>query len=67
MINMPPQDANPIGMVESIQAYPWKHFDIEIFDKKKLETLGCNLLLAVGAGSNFPPYMVVLTPKNPPK
>lgn len=67
MINMPPRDMNPEGMVREIQAKSWNHFSIEIFDKLALEKLGCNLLLAVGAGSAHPPYMVVLTPKNPPK
>ncbi len=67
LVNMPPKEANPIGIVETIQSYPWKHFNVEIFDKKQLEKLGCNLLLAVGAGSDFTPYMVVLKPKHPPK
>ncbi len=67
MINMPPRDMNPEGMVREIQGKKWKHFDVEVFDKKSLEKLGCNLLLAVGAGSANPPYMVVLKPKNPPK
>jgi leucyl aminopeptidase len=67
LINMPPQDANPVGIVDIIQAHTWRHFNVAVFDKKALENIGCNLLLAVGAGSDFPPYMVVLTPKNPPK
>ena len=67
MINMPPQDANPEKLVQEILSHTWKHFDVEVFDKVKLEKLGCNLLLAVGAGSNFPPYMIILKPKNPPK
>lgn len=67
MINMPPRDMNPEGMVREIQAKKWNHFDVEVFNKAELEKLGCNLLLAVGAGSARPPYMVVLKPKNPPK
>jgi leucyl aminopeptidase len=67
LINMPPQDANPVGIVNIIQEHTWKHFNVAIFDKNSLEKFGCNLLLAVGAGSDFPPYMVILTPKNPPK
>jgi leucyl aminopeptidase len=67
MINMPAQDANPEKLVQEILTHTWNHFDVEIFDKAKLEKLGCNLLLAVGAGSDFPPYMVILSPKNPPK
>jgi leucyl aminopeptidase len=56
MINMPPKDANPQGIVDAIRAYPWKQFSVEVFD---------NLLLAVSAGSDMPPYMVVLRPKTP--
>ena len=62
---MPAKDANPIGMVTAIQAYPWRHFTVEVFDKAELQKLGCNLLLAVSAGSDTPPYMVVLRPKVP--
>jgi leucyl aminopeptidase len=67
MINMPPKDMNPESMVRDILNKSWNQFNVEIFDKARLEVLGCNLLLAVGAGSAKPPYMVVLTPKNPPK
>jgi len=67
MINMPPKDMNPEGMVKEILAKKWNHFNVEVFDKKALEKLGCNLLVAVGAWSARPPYMVVLSPKNPPK
>ncbi len=67
MINMPPKDMNPEGMVRDILNKSWNHFNVEVFDKARLESLGCNLLVAVGAGSAKPPYMVVLTPKNPPK
>jgi leucyl aminopeptidase len=67
MINMPPKDMNPEWMIQEITQKKWNHFDVEIYDKNQLEKLGCNLLLAVGAGSVHPPYMVVLKPKNPPK
>ena len=67
MINMPPRDMNPEGMVKEILSKTWNHFDIEVFGKKELEKLGCNLLLAVGAWSANPPYMVVFKPKTPPK
>jgi leucyl aminopeptidase len=67
IINMPPRDANPIALTDMIVSYPWRHFTVEVFHKADLEKLGCNLLLAVGAGSDIPPTMVVLTPKAPPK
>ena len=67
LINMPPNDATPHSIVRDITDKKWNHFDVHVFDKKSLQDLGCNLLLAVGAGSANHPYMVILTPKNPPK
>ena len=66
-INQPPSDKYPEAIVKSIKQHEWKNFDLHIFDHKDLKKMGCNLLLAVGAGSNFPPYMVVLTPKKAPE
>lgn len=60
IINQPPTDTRPEAFVEYIQSYEWKHFTLRILDAKELKKLGCNLLLAVGAGSDYPPYMVVL-------
>ncbi len=67
LINTPAKDTTPEKIVDEIQKYPWKHFTIDIFNKADLEKLWCNLLLAVGAGSDNPPYMVIIKPKNPPK
>lgn len=66
-VNMPPKDANPENITQELQNRTWKNFDLKVFAKKDLESLGCNLLLAVSAGSEAPPYMLVLEPKNPPK
>lgn len=63
LINTPPRDSNPEKIVEIILKHEWKHFTAKVFDKKSLEKLGCDLLLAVGAGSDFPPAMLVLEPK----
>lgn len=63
LINEPPSGSYPEIIVEHIRKHDWKHFDLHIFDHKELKKLGCQLLLAVWAGSDFPPYMVVLTPK----
>lgn len=59
-INEPPSDKRPEAFVEYIQKFEWKHFTLRIIDAKELKKLGCNLLLAVGAGSDYPPYMVIL-------
>jgi leucyl aminopeptidase len=59
MVNMPPGDCTPIDMVGMIQSLEWKNTKIKIIPKKELETLGCNLLLAVSAGSDKDPYIVV--------
>lgn len=67
LINMPPRDANPLSIVEEVSKKEWKNFTVRVFDQQELKKLGCNLLLAVGAGSDIPPYMLVLEPKDPPK
>ncbi len=67
LVNEPPSNKYPEKIVEKIRKHSWKHFDLHIFDSHELKKLGCNLLLAVWIGSDYPPYMVVLVPKNPPK
>lgn len=67
LINIPPQDSTPAAIVRDILTKKWNNFTVEVLEKEDLEKLWCNLLLAVGAGSINPPYMVVLKPKNPPK
>jgi leucyl aminopeptidase len=60
IINLPPTDTRPEAFVSHIQSFPWKRFTLRIIDAASLKQLGCNLLLAVGAGSDYPPYMVIL-------
>lgn len=60
IINQPPTDTRPEAFVEYIEAIKWKHFKLRIIDATELKKLGCNLLLAVWAGSDYPPYMVIL-------
>lgn len=60
IINQPPTDTRPEAFVEYISSYKWKNFTLKILDAKELKKIGCNLLLAVGAWSDYPPYMVVL-------
>ena len=60
IINLPPTDTRPEAFVEYISAYKWKNFRLKVIDAKELKKMGCNLLLAVGAGSDYPPYMVIL-------
>jgi len=67
IVNMPAQDLYPKSFVEQILIKKWKHFDVHVFGEEELQRLGCNLLLAVGAGSGRETQMVVLTAKNPPK
>lgn len=67
LINMPPRDANPESLVHHTLSYKWKQFDVQVFDQNELEKIGCNLILAVGAGSTKPPYMILLVPKKPQK
>lgn len=60
IINQPPTDTRPEAFVGYISAFKWKNFKLRIIDAKELQKLGCNLLLAVGSGSDYPPYMVIL-------
>jgi leucyl aminopeptidase len=61
IVNLPPSDTRPEAFIEHIEAYPWKNFELQIMNAEELKKLGCNLLLAVGAGSDYPPYMVILS------
>ena len=60
IINLPPTDTRPEAFIEHIRAFKWKNFKLRIIDAKELKKLGCNLLLGVGSGSDYPPYMVIL-------
>jgi leucyl aminopeptidase len=60
VINLPPTDTRPEALVEYIKNFKWKRFSLRIIDAQELKKLGCNLLLAVWAGSDYPPYMVIL-------
>jgi leucyl aminopeptidase len=60
IINLPPTDTRPEAFVSYIQSFPWKRFTLRVIDAASLRKLGCNLLLAVGAWSDYPPYMVIL-------
>lgn len=66
-VNAPAETLYPASFVREIQSRNWKHFNVEVFGEEELEKIGCNLLLAVGKGSRRESYMVVLSPKNPPK
>ncbi len=67
IVNMPAQDLYPKSFIEQILVKKWRHFDVRVFSEKELREIGCNLLLAVWAWSDRESYMVVLTPKKPPK
>jgi leucyl aminopeptidase len=60
IINLPPTDKKPEAFISYIQTFSWQRFTLRVIDAASLKQLGCNLLLAVGAGSDYPPYMVIL-------
>ncbi len=60
IINLPPTDTRPEAFVGYIEKFPWKNFKLRVMNAKELSQLWCNLLLAVGAWSDYPPYMVIL-------
>lgn len=59
LINEPASICTPKKIVKDIESYHWKHTKIKILSKKDLEKLGCNLLLAVSAGSDEEPFIAV--------
>lgn len=65
LINTPPQDSNPEKITKLVIDRQWRNFDVEVVEEKQLKKLGCNLILAVGAGSDIPPRMIILKPKKP--
>lgn len=67
IVNMPSYDLYPESFMQLFREKKWKHFSVEIFGEEDLKKMGCNLICAVGAGSDRESYMVVLTPKNPPQ
>lgn len=58
LINYPPSDKAPSQFADFIDELDFKTTKVKILRKKDLEKLGCNLLLAVGAGSDNSPVMV---------
>lgn len=65
LINTPPQDSNPEKITKLVIDRQWRNFDVEVVEEKELKKLGCNLILAVGAGSDISPRMIILKPKKP--
>ncbi len=59
LVNLPPSLSTPKDMVQSILSFPWKRTKVTVLDKKELTALGMNLLLAVSAGSDNDPYVVI--------
>lgn len=67
LVNTPSYDLYPATFVDRFRQRKWKHFDVHVFWESELKEMGCNLILAVGAGTEKESYMVVLTPKKSPK
>jgi leucyl aminopeptidase len=64
LVNIPARDCTPSFLVEAAKtiAHDGK-LSIEVLDRKKLEKLGANALLAVAQGSDEPPFLIKLTYK----
>ena len=59
LVNTPSSRKYPERLAEYVMALPWKHTRIRVFDGAELETMGCELICAVGAGSPHKPVMMV--------
>lgn len=59
LVNTPANLKYPKKLAEQIQKLPWRNTKVSVMDRKELETKGFNLLLAVSAGSDRDPAVVV--------
>jgi leucyl aminopeptidase len=60
LVNVPPNFLNPQSISEFVQKNFSKKIKLEIWDEKRLEKEGMNLLLGVGRGAEFAPRMIHL-------
>ncbi len=60
IISAPANLMPPSEVVKKCQELTKQDVLVEVFDHKKLESLGANALLSVGKGSSNPPFMVVM-------
>ncbi len=60
MVNLPPNIANPLYMVERAEELKELGIKVTVLDEKQLEKLGMNLMLAVGRASKVPPRLIVM-------
>ncbi len=61
LANTPPNIMTPKALAKAAQAVAKKHsMQYTLLDQKELAKLGCNAILAVGSGSNNPPYMAII-------
>jgi leucyl aminopeptidase len=68
LVNLPANIKTPQYIAEwAIKSGEKFGYKVEILDKNELEKQGLHALLAVGKGSNRPPYLIIMhyTPKNP--
>ncbi len=64
LVNTPYADLNSVELAKKIKELGKKAgFKVEVFDKKKIESLKMGGLLAVNKGSNIPPTFSILTYK----
>lgn len=66
LVNLPPNIINPASVQELVENIPFsKKTKITVWDEKKCEQEGMNLLLAVGAGASISPRMIHLSYRPP--
>ena len=60
LVNTSASEKYPQRIVEMIQSHTWSHTSIRIIAREELQQMGANLLLAVGRGSAYPPYIAIM-------
>lgn len=60
LVNMPPNDKNPLKLSRIIQALPWKNTQVRAISADELDKKGFWMLLAVAKGSDVPASVIIL-------
>ncbi|MBP3949882.1 leucyl aminopeptidase [Bacillus suaedae] len=67
LVNLPGNLLTPTDLAEEAQTLAEQHqFELDILEREDMERLGMGALLAVAAGSDQPPKMIVLSYKGDP-
>lgn len=60
LISEPANMLSPTDFVEAVRQMKMKNVTLKVLDKDKMEKLGMNLIVNVGAGAKKPPYLLIM-------